>query len=156
MKKPAANRGDVDNRRKKLRLWIDLHFEGSQSRFIEDCALHGHEINQGELSGLLKSKSFGEKKARSLETLARMPPRHLDTPPLGSVTPANTVELATIARTERDDLWPFTKLNPWQWKLLTQEQKKHVEKTALMMIDARAGPEKHPELAYSHAATKPA
>lgn len=65
----------VSIRRARLREWIDLKCEGSQANFI---ALTG--INQGELSGLLKSKSFGEKKARALEAVAGMPVRYLDTP----------------------------------------------------------------------------
>lgn len=156
MEKATVAKSDVANRRTKLRLWIDTHFDGSQSRFIADCAEHGHEINQGELSGLLKTKSFGEKKARSLEAIARMPSKHLDTPPNTSVLPPGTVEITHIAREPRDDRWPFKKLKPWQWKLLTTEQKTHVENAALLMIEARAGPEKHSGLAYSHAATKPA
>jgi SOS-response transcriptional repressor LexA len=48
------------------------------------------KANQGELSGLLKSKSFGEKKARSLEKLAGMPPNWLDSdePEKANVLPA--------------------------------------------------------------------
>ncbi|WP_028534208.1 S24 family peptidase [Paludibacterium yongneupense] len=63
----------VQNRRARLREWIDLKCDGSQARFV---SLTG--INQGELSGLLKSKSFGEKKARALEAQAGMPRMFLD------------------------------------------------------------------------------
>lgn len=61
-------------RREKLRKWIDEHCEGSQAKFVEMTG-----INQGELSGLLKNKSFGEKKARNLEQQANMPAFYLDT-----------------------------------------------------------------------------
>ncbi|ASK28383.1 3,4-dihydroxy-2-butanone-4-phosphate synthase [Neisseria chenwenguii] len=61
-------------RRRNLRLWIDRHYGGRQSRFIAAVA-----INQGELSALLKNKSFGEKKARKLELAATMPALWLDT-----------------------------------------------------------------------------
>lgn len=64
---------ETANRRVRLQLWIDDECEGSQSRFIEIT-----DINQGELSGLLKKKSFGEKKARKLEGQAGMPNRYLD------------------------------------------------------------------------------
>lgn len=65
----------VTNRRKNLAKWIHLMYEDSQARFIDDTG-----INQGELSGLLKSKSFGEKEARNLEKQARMPDLYLDQP----------------------------------------------------------------------------
>ncbi|MCF7522181.1 3,4-dihydroxy-2-butanone-4-phosphate synthase [Neisseria sp. ZJ106] len=60
-------------RRCNLRQWIDRHYAGQQSRFVEAIA-----INQGELSALLKNKSFGEKKARKIEAAAGMPPMWLD------------------------------------------------------------------------------
>jgi hypothetical protein len=68
----------VAHRRARLRLWINTYFNESQAAFIADCALHGHELNQGEISGLLKKKSFGEKRARSLELQSRMTPGWLD------------------------------------------------------------------------------
>jgi phage repressor protein C with HTH and peptisase S24 domain len=63
----------VQNRRARLRAWIDQHCNGSQAQFVEMTG-----INQGELSGLLRTKSFGEKKARSLEVSAGMPVGWLD------------------------------------------------------------------------------
>lgn len=63
----------VANRRNRLKEWIDQRYAGSQAKMVEDIG-----INQGELSGLLKSKSFGEKKARSLEDQAGMPYSYLD------------------------------------------------------------------------------
>ena len=63
----------VANRRNRLKEWIDQRYVGSQAKMVEDIG-----INQGELSGLLKSKSFGEKKARSLEDQAGMPYSYLD------------------------------------------------------------------------------
>lgn len=68
----------VKNRRENLRTWIAARFNGSQSRFIEECGERGIEVNQGELSGLLKTKSFGEKKARKLEKDCGMPTMYLD------------------------------------------------------------------------------
>ncbi|MCF7530143.1 bifunctional 3,4-dihydroxy-2-butanone-4-phosphate synthase/GTP cyclohydrolase II [Neisseria lisongii] len=72
-------------RRCNLRQWIDRHYAGQQSRFVEAIA-----INQGELSALLKNKSFGEKKARKIEAAAGMPPMWLDNEHLS--TPPNTHE----------------------------------------------------------------
>ena len=68
----------VAHRRARLRLWINTHFDGSQAAFIADAAEHDHQLNQGEISGLLKKKSFGEKRARALELVARMSPGWLD------------------------------------------------------------------------------
>ncbi|MCG9075389.1 S24 family peptidase [Laribacter hongkongensis] len=65
----------VQNRRARLRLWIDQHCAGSQAQFVSQTG-----INQGELSGLLRTKSFGEKKARSLEGMVGMPSGWLDQP----------------------------------------------------------------------------
>lgn len=59
-------------RRKRLREWIDDKHGGSQAAFVLAT-----RINQGELSGLLKDKSFGEKKAASIEADAGMPAGYL-------------------------------------------------------------------------------
>jgi 3,4-dihydroxy 2-butanone 4-phosphate synthase/GTP cyclohydrolase II len=71
---------EAATRRRMLKKWIDDRFNGRQSAFLEDIASRHHEkpLNQGELSSLLKDKSFGEKKARTLESQAEMPPRYLE------------------------------------------------------------------------------
>lgn len=60
-------------RRHNLRQWIEKYYGGLQTRFAEAVAL-----NTGELSALLKNKSFGEKKARKIEQAAKMPAMWLD------------------------------------------------------------------------------
>lgn len=60
-------------RRQRLKQWIDEHYGGKQAAFVASV-----EINQGELSGLLRNKHFGEKRARSLEQQAGMPHKWLD------------------------------------------------------------------------------
>lgn len=60
-------------RRERLRQLIEDRFGGRQSALVEEIG-----INQGELSGLLKTKSFGEKKARSLEEQLKLPSKWLD------------------------------------------------------------------------------
>ncbi len=85
----------ADIRRMNLKKWIDDHHEGKQAALIEKTG-----INQGELSGLLKNKSFGEKKARSLEALAGMPSMWLDTPQ----TPAKAKE-SNVGDIGRHHLW---------------------------------------------------
>lgn len=64
----------VSLRRKNLQRWIDREHYGKQADFIAK-----HDLNQGEVSGLLRSKSFGEVKARNLELKCEMPPNYLDT-----------------------------------------------------------------------------
>lgn len=87
MLQPMATPEDpiIAHRRARLRAWIDEHFWGSHTLFIASTNDGVKQINQGELSGLLRSKSFGEKRARSLEAMAHMPPRYLDD--MGDATP---------------------------------------------------------------------
>lgn len=54
----------VAARRQRLRHWIDVHCEGKQANFIRSTK---PQINQGELSGLLGTKSFEQKRAFSME-----------------------------------------------------------------------------------------
>ena len=61
-------------RRANLRQWIDERCGGRQALFAQTVA-----VNPGELSALLKNKSFGEKKARKIEQAAAMPAMWLDT-----------------------------------------------------------------------------
>ena len=61
-------------RRANLRQWIDERCGGRQALFAQTAA-----VNPGELSALLKNKSFGEKKARKLAQAAAMPAMWLDT-----------------------------------------------------------------------------
>lgn len=71
MEKNPNNRV-VNARRVRLRKWIDDHFRNTAAFIAE------HKLNQGEISGLLKDKSFGEKRARALEVKAGMPYGYLD------------------------------------------------------------------------------
>lgn len=88
---------DAENRRARLRTWIDEHFGGSQAAFVST-----HKLNQGEISALLKDKSFGGVKARNLEAATGMPERYLDERSAGELVPSpkNTALVAI----EIDDL----------------------------------------------------
>jgi len=66
---------DMENRRRQLRAWIDTHFEGKQADFVR-----ANNLNQGEISSLLRNKSFGGVKARNLEAACGMPTRYLEQP----------------------------------------------------------------------------
>lgn len=93
----------VTARRARLRAWIADHYQGVQRLFIDATG-----INQGELSGLLNAKSFGEKRARKLELQAGMPHNFLVSP-LDDATrsaddttqpPQRSASRAEIARVE--------------------------------------------------------
>lgn len=70
---------DTKNRRDRLRQWIQEHHDGVQAKFIE--AHKEQKLNQGLISGFLKSKSFGSVAARNLEKKVGMPPRYLEERP---------------------------------------------------------------------------
>lgn len=63
----------VTIRRQRLKSFIDAKFGGKQTSFAGE-----YDVNPGELSGLLRSKHFGEKKARSLEAKLGIPPLWMD------------------------------------------------------------------------------
>lgn len=81
----GTNNADVvQERRRRLQAWIDQKFSGSRPDFLSFT-----KINSGELSGLLRTKSFGEKRAKEIERAANMPSGYLATPfaPSQSVSP---------------------------------------------------------------------
>lgn len=69
---------DEENRRTQLQRWIDAHFQGRMVDFIASTNDGERQINQGELSALLRKKAFGERRARALEQQAGMPRGYLD------------------------------------------------------------------------------
>ena len=79
-------------RRHNLRQWITQHHNGQQTKFAQAIA-----INQGELSALLKNKSFGEKKARKIEQAANMPDMWLDQDHQDRHTPTISQERNTMS-----------------------------------------------------------
>lgn len=135
----------VATRRKKLRQWLDDHFGGSQTVFLADCAEHGHEMNQGELSGLLNKKSFGEKKARSLEMMGRMPSGYLDGIPAsksaltadGKYTASEPKATYYIKEKASEPAWPFATVTPKQYELLNDEERAAIEKNIKLFLRAR-------------------
>lgn len=87
---PSTDTPVVAARRRQLQRWIDEKHAGSHKDFIAATFDGEKQINQGELSGLLRRKSFGEKRARSLEKLAGMPAMYLDE--RGSKRPESSAE----------------------------------------------------------------
>ena len=88
----AVNSSIVDARRARLKEWIADRFAGNQADFQRATG-----INQGELSALLKDKSFGEKRALSLEGAAKMPAGYL-VRPLEPVSQFDVPDDATMAQ----------------------------------------------------------
>jgi hypothetical protein len=112
-KNGLPNKTAVSNRRAQLRRWIDDLFDGSQSAFIASTNDGDRQLNQGELSGLLKEKSFGEKRARTLEALAHMPQHYLDSTVAPSEARQQRAAIASEPRPQyaavpdRVPSWPF-------------------------------------------------
>lgn len=71
----------VETRRKRLSLLITQKY-GTQAEFVRATGM-----NQGEVSGLLRDKSFGEKKARRIEELTQTPLGWLDRAGNGTHSP---------------------------------------------------------------------
>ncbi|MFC5551776.1 hypothetical protein [Massilia aerilata] len=65
-----------DIRRARLAQLIQERYGNSQARFVDETG-----ENQGEVSGLLRAKSFGERKARKLEAKCNLPAGWLDVDP---------------------------------------------------------------------------
>lgn len=111
----------IANRRARLREWIDTHFGGSMTLFIASTNNGEKQMNQGELSALLRNKTFGERRARSLEAMAHMPPRYLEGPAAtaGDDTPHRVSEPAKATpfskandRAPKAPMgWPFSKVS---------------------------------------------
>lgn len=111
----------IANRRARLREWIDTHFGGSLTLFIASTNNGEKQMNQGELSALLRNKTFGERRARSLEALAHMPPRYLEGPAASASEaaphlvrePAKTTPLgkANEPSPKAPMGWPFAKVS---------------------------------------------
>lgn len=89
--KPISIKKDEENRRAQLKRWIDDHFNGVQNSFIKK-----YKLNQGEISALLRGgRTFGEIKARTIESQTGMPEKYLDR------TSAGKEEIYTALVTER-------------------------------------------------------
>jgi hypothetical protein len=62
-------------RRARLAQLIRERYDSSQSKFVEETG-----ENQGEVSALLRTKSFGERKARKIEAKCGLPSGWMDLP----------------------------------------------------------------------------
>lgn len=141
----------ADIRREKLRAWIAVHCNGLQAEFLGSCAKNGYELSQSELSGLLRTKSFGEKKARAIERGAGMPLMYLDTPALSG----GRKSALLVAEPEPASkwIWPFKDVRPEQYALLDHQQRTDIEKYVLLQVKTRDPPAQEKQRTP---ATKPA
>lgn len=148
---PQTESLEIAIRRRRLRQWIDDHFEGSQVRFLANCSDRGHEINQGELSGLLKQKSFGEKKARKIEAMAGMPPFHLNPGQREVIAPGHVVREPDP---NQPYLWPFRSISAWDYgNTLTDADRDAVESMANALLKARKDMSKYCQPATNNSAS---
>lgn len=96
----------VTTRRNKLRHVIDTQYGGSLKAFVDKTG-----TNPSELSGLLRNKSFGEKKARHIESIAGLPPMYLDTPPEVSLLMQEIYQLvASMPESEQEMVLAFCRM----------------------------------------------
>lgn len=141
MSTPQTEPFEVATRRAKLRQWITDKFDGSQVKFLNDCAARQHEINQGELSGLLKAKSFGEKKARTIEVMAGMPPYYLNGKSVEYETANHVVNSPSHYQPAA---WPFARPSSSEWaQILSPKDREAVEAMAATLLDARMAATNH-------------
>lgn len=88
-----------DIRRARLAQLIEEKYGGSQARFVDETG-----ENQGEVSGLLRAKSFGERKARKLEDKCGLPQGWLDVEPAAGAAaverPAQRPTLTVVENVE--------------------------------------------------------
>lgn len=63
---------EMQVRRDQLRAWITAHHANTRAFCI------AHNLNESEISQLLRTKSFGSRRARNLEATVGMPLRYLE------------------------------------------------------------------------------
>ncbi|TQJ94713.1 hypothetical protein [Achromobacter sp. SLBN-14] len=89
---------EMQVRRDRLRAWISAHYPNTRAFCLE------HGLNESEISQLLRTKSFGSRRARNLEAQAGMPLRYLEgvqlTAELSTTGPSTAVKAAAPQ-------WPF-------------------------------------------------
>lgn len=141
MKPKPEPEGTVATRRRKLREWIDTHCNEKQTEFLDLCARNDYNLSQSELSGLLKTKSFGEKKARAIELGSGMPTYHLDRASSAPEPPPGPL-LAREPSAHQRWQWPFKQITPEQYALLDLHDKDRFEVMILAVINNRGQPEK--------------
>lgn len=129
----ATDDAATANRRAQLRRWIDERFGGSQTLFIGSTNDGEKQMNQGELSALLKTKSFGERRARSLEKQAGMPAGYLEQTAPGNELPTDIVTPHHIEKAPTG--WPFSHISLTRIVSLKRKLGVHKGKDAMQDIE---------------------
>jgi hypothetical protein len=107
-----------DIRRARLAQLIQERYGNSQARFVDETG-----ENQGEVSGLLRTKSFGERKARKLEAKCNLPAGWFDIDP--TLDAAAPTEEAPSLRQQRS-LYVVEKVEP-QWMALVHVTQRELD-----------------------------
>jgi len=89
---------EMQVRRDRLRAWISAHYPNTRAF----CLAHG--LNESEISQLLRTKSFGSRRARNLEAQAGMPLRYLEDARLTADT--GVTGPSTVTKQAAPE-WPF-------------------------------------------------
>lgn len=118
-----------DIRRARLAQLIEEKYEGSQAKYVDETG-----ENQGETSALLRSKSFGERKARKIEAKANLPTGWLDTDP---TLDGNSAGQAQLQR-QRPMLTVVETVEP-QWMALVYVTQRELDVLTLYRRAADAG-----------------
>ncbi|CAB3819070.1 MAG: hypothetical protein E2591_21230 [Achromobacter sp.] len=90
---------EMQVRRDQLRAWISAHHANTRAFCI------AHNLNESEISQLLRTKSFGSRRARNLEATVGMPLRYLEGVMKREGTPVATPPSRTPSSPHTE--WPF-------------------------------------------------
>lgn len=88
---------EMQVRRDRLRAWISAHYPNTRAFCLE------HGLNESEISQLLRTKSFGSRRARNLEAQVGMPLRYLE----GVQQTAEPSTAGPSATVKAPPQWPF-------------------------------------------------
>ena len=109
---------EMQVRRDRLRAWISAHYPNTRAFCLE------HGLNESEISQLLRTKSFGSRRARNLEAQAGMPLRYLEgvdlTAELSPTGPSTPVKVASPQ-------WPFRHSSYDDYLLLSPEKRAELD-----------------------------
>ncbi|MDH0093440.1 hypothetical protein N7373_18455 [Achromobacter mucicolens] len=110
---------EMQVRRDRLRAWISAHYPNTRAF----CTAHG--LNESEISQLLRTKSFGSRRARNLEAQTGMPLRFLEGLQEASPPPPPTGGSGSV-HTARST-WPFRHASYDDFLLLSPEKRAELD-----------------------------
>jgi hypothetical protein len=110
---------EMNVRRDQLRAWISARYPSTRAFCVE------HGLNESEISQLLRTKSFGSRRARNLEEKVGMPLRYLEGVMAQDVKP--TYLAAGQASSQVAKPWPFKYASYDEFILLSPEKKQELD-----------------------------